>query len=424
MQRESNKHHFVPRSLLKYFSVDGLGVQVHVLDKHSGKSFTPSIENTASENGFNKAKIEGDVWNFEYLFNDVDAQLNEQLEKIHRSRSSTALSLKDRCNWADMVAVQLVRTPIIRSTLIQSAHDLVNTMAESGLANVDAWVFPTDNDSRLSTVELLLKRGNFREALEDKDFVLFEPADSARFVISDHPVIRQTLVPYGNSGLRSPGVAVYLPLGPDLLLGMMCKSVGVSLNTRQIERLDIGPASAQEIASLGEALRTGNPIRCSNAFVDYMNQSQVANCARFVYSHKNDFRFVQEFLKKHPEFKKVKTQIRVGRIGEGLPEAPRMPEGQWLVLFGARNHYMIKIFGWSAESDPILVSTEQVEELERALFDSPFSEMQIYEDRQAKCMMRDVCVDILSKDTSVQLRIRYTDPSMDALNEMIMRGHR
>lgn len=62
---------------------------------------------------------------------------------------------------------------------------------------------------------------------------------------------------------------------------------------------------------------------------------------------------------------------------------------------------MIQILGWSPESDPIDVSTEQVEALERALADSPFREMQIIQDRQPMCMMRGVRIDILSKDAPV-----------------------
>lgn len=423
MQRESHNHHFVPRSLLKYFSVDGLEVRIHVFDKRSGKSFTPSIEKAGSENGFNKVEIAGGIWNFEYLFDDVDTQLHELLQKLHASRSVAALPLESRRGWADTVAVQLVRTPLVRSTLIQSAQDMANAISEGGLASADAFVLPTENNSRLSTVEFLLERDNFREALEDKDLVLFEPAGSARFVISDHPVVRQALVPYGENGLRLPGIAVYLPVGPDLLLGMMCKSTGVSLNARPIERLDIEPASAEALIALREGLRTGNPIRCPDGFVDYMNEYQAANCARFVYSHQSDFHFVQALLERHLDLKEVKTQIRVGRLGEGLPVAHRMPEGQWLVLFGARSHYMIQISDWSSECDPIEVSTEQVDALERALVDSPFSEMQIFQDRQPMCMMRDVRVDIVSKEAPVRLRVRYADPSMEALNEAIARRH-
>lgn len=421
MKGESNSHHFVPGSLLKYFSVDGLGVRIHVFDKRRGESFTPSIENAGSKNGFNKLETPKGKWNFEHLFDGVDTQLHELLQKMHASRSVADLPTEIRRGWADMVAVQPIRTPLVRSTFIESARDMVNSIVESGQASADAFVLPTENDSRRSTVEFLLERDGFRVALEDKDFVLFEPAGSSRFMTSDHPVVQKSLVPYGGSGLRSPGVAVYLPLGPDLLLGLMCKSTGVSLNARPIERLKIEPASAQALIALREGLRTGSPIRCPDVFVDYMNSCQAANCARFIYSHQNDFGFVQALIEQHPELKEVKTQIQVGRMGEGLPVAHRMPEGQWLVLFGKRSHYMIPITDWQEDSEPIEVSTEHVEALERALADAPFSEMQIFQDRQPMCMMRDVRVDILSKDGPVRLRVRYADPSMEALNEAIAR---
>lgn len=419
MKGESNKHHFVPRSLLRYFSVDGLGHRVHVFDKHGGKAFTPSIENAGSKNGFNKVETATGRWNFEHLFNEVDAQLHELLREIHASRSVANLPSELRRRWADIVAVQLIRTPLVRSTIIQAVRDLSDSMVNGGW--IDALTMPTENDSRFTAVELFLQRDSFSAALGDKDYVLFEPAGSARFLISDHPIVQQSLAPYGGSGLQSRGVAVYLPLGPDLLLGMMCKTTAVSLNARPIEHLDIEPSASQALIALREGLRTGNPIGCPDEFVNYMNGCQVANCARFLYSHQDDFSSVCALLEQHPALKEVATLIEVGRVGEGLPVMRRMPEGQWLVLYGVRSHYMIRISDCSLESDPIDASTDQVDALERALADSPFSEMQIVKDGRPMCMMRDVRVDVLAKGRSVRFRIRPADSSMESLSEAIAR---
>jgi hypothetical protein len=421
MQRDSKKHHFVPQSLLRYFSVDGAGDYIYVFDKRCGKAFCSSLENAGSENDFNRLQTEGGVRNLEPEFNEPDARLHERLRQIHGSRSLSLLTAQERRDWADLVAVQLLRTPITRTTLTQVAVDL-HVLAESGLTDTEAFNLPTDNDSRRSTFEMLADRDDWRRALEDKDFVLFEPAGSARFWISDHPVVLQSMVPYGDVGLRSPGIAVYLPLGPDLVLGLLCKSAAASLNARPIEALAIQPRRAQAYIALRGGLRTGCPVPRSDEVVDGFNSLQAAGSARFLYSPNESFSTAQATLRDHPDLAHVKTYVQIGRLGQSLPPAQNMPDGQWLVLFGRSNHYMLQIRDWQEGREPIEAVTEDIGTLERALVDAPFSEIRLYQDRQPRRMMREVRIEILSAVGSIRFRLRSVDSAMDALETVIAKG--
>lgn len=116
VQPEAWKHHFVPRSLLKYFRPEGDEDFIFVFDKLKGRSFQTSLMNAASQNGFNAFDDGGEVTNFESDFAEVDALLASRLREMHAS-GDTALAAEQRQDWADLVAVQLLRTPIVRSTM-------------------------------------------------------------------------------------------------------------------------------------------------------------------------------------------------------------------------------------------------------------------------------------------------------------------
>lgn len=396
MQCESRKHHYVPQSLLKCFSVDNAGKQIYVFDKSCGKASLKSIRKYAGlEHDFNKLETEDGVWNFEHIFQEVDDRLGLLLKQIHQSRDITVLSAEDRRNWADMVAVQLLRTPLMRTTMPQVAADLVDSLVDNGLAKPEDFSLPTDNDSRVNAVKMFLNRNALSATLEDKDFVLFECAGSTSFLISDHPVVRQSTAPYGDTGLASPGVGIYLPLGPNLVLVMLCKSVRASL-------------------------RTGRPVRQSDSFVASFNTLQIAGSSRFLFGPENEFDAVRKTLEAHPELRHVKSHVKVGRMGYGLPSSNRMPEGQWLVLFGQSNHYMLPILNWSDEQGE--AETLDIETLTRALADAPFNEMRRYVDKRQFQMKRNVRIEILTNSAPIRFQICNADPAMDALDAAISRS--
>lgn len=161
MQHESKKHHYVPQSLLRFFSVDNAGKQIYVYDKSRDMVFPSSIKDAGSENDFNKLETEAGVWNFEPIFSEVDGRLANLLDQIHQARDVSVLTADDRRDWVDMVAIQLLRTPIMRTTMTQVAADLVDSLAEKGLAKPEDFSLPTDNDSRRSMVKLFRNHDSF-----------------------------------------------------------------------------------------------------------------------------------------------------------------------------------------------------------------------------------------------------------------------
>ncbi|MER0202835.1 MAG: DUF4238 domain-containing protein [Nitrosomonas sp.] len=414
MKHKSKKHHYVPQSLLKFFSVNCAGKQIYVFDKHQNKAYKSSLIDAGSQNHFNKLEIKSEILNFEEIFNEADQRLANLLNQIHQTRNVSILTANDRRDWADVIAIQLLRTPIMRTTMTQIAADLVDSLAESGLAKVEDFSVPTDNDTKIATVKMFQDRNSMRTALENKDFVLFEGNGSIPFLISDNPVVRCSTVPYGNSGLDSPGVGIYLPLGTNLVLAMLCKSVRASINTQPIEAFKM----PKEIIALREGLRTGEPIRQPDSFVSNFNAHQIAGSSRFLYSPCDTFDTVRSVLEAHPKLQYVKSYIKIGQMGQ-VPPSPRMPEGQWLVLFGQTSHYMLPIQNWQQEICE--GETFEIDTLNRALADAPFKEMGYYENKQQCMMMREICIEILTNLAPIRFKIRHTDPALESLDAAIKR---
>jgi len=205
MAKPSKKHHFVPRSLLNRFSVDGAGDQIWVFDKSSGKSFPTSLMNAGSQNDFNKLQTPDGEWNFESVFDQNDGDLAKLGNIIAESRSVAGLSRDFRRRLADVIAVQLLRTPLARSTLQAVARDLVRTVAEAGLLDGPECIpLPTDNDARRATLAMTSDRATWRAALLTKDLVLFEPSGAARFWISRSPQAATIPRPRSTSFPRGP----------------------------------------------------------------------------------------------------------------------------------------------------------------------------------------------------------------------------
>lgn len=372
--------------------------------------------NAGSQNDFNKLETESGVWNFEPIFDDVDARLATLLRRIHQDRNLN--SHDNRSGWADIVAVQLVRTPLVRTTLIQAAIDLATSISDALGTRVNI-AAPTDNEARASAVRMFQDREDFRVALEKKDLVLFQAAGHGRFLISDCPVTRQSTVSYGAAGLSSPGIAVYLPLGPDLMLGLLCKSVKLKLNAQPIEQLSIPPDVAGRLIAIREGLRTGQPVPLKDESVAYFNDLQIAGCTRFLYGPEDSFDDVRETLQRHPKLRDVRSCITVGPMGSAPRPSQHMPEGRWLVLFGQTNHYMIEISDWSDEQMLFEACVSDVVTLHHALDDAPFYEMGLYVNKEQRLMMRDVRVDIIDTGPPMRIQFSHLDSAINQISALI-----
>lgn len=408
----------MPQSVLRRFSVDGAGTKVFVFDKLRSASYLSAIRDAGSEKYFNTLEIEGQRQSFEKLFQSADGQLAELLERITSARSVAGLTPHDREVIADVIAVQLIRTKLMRTSMRSVVEDLGRTLSDLGHDPdmVEGFAIPSEQDVRRVAVQTLLERDQFREALMNKDVVLIELIDQTRLWTSDNPVALRNSLPHGDVGLAARGVEIYLPIAPDLALTLLCPSIGLQLRIRQDVVSNLSSAAQANIAAIARGIATGEPIRQGDETARALNAMQVSRSSRFLYAASDEFDLAKEMLATHPDLREVKTSMRMGRLGEAMPRRERMPPGRWLILQGHLIDHVLGVDEVREDSPFIEVTTPSIGALEAALVDQPLVQAQVYEDGRPRRHMREIRVEVLDDAMPRRIRIAHND---EGLNQIV-----
>jgi hypothetical protein len=210
-----------------------------------------------------------------------------------------------------------------------------------------------------------------------------------------------------------------MPLGPRLLLGLLCPSVRYRLNKHSLDALDLEPEVAAGLIALKEALSSGTSLRWNDVEVQRHNSLQVTHASRFVYGPSSDFDDVLAIMDANPEVGEVRSSIHVGKMGHAPGPRTAMPMGKWLILFGQHDSYMLEVTDVD-RGQSLEVTVLHTAALAGALADGPFSEMQYFEDQQQRQGMRDVQLE-KSSENPQRVRVLHSDPALNALMETIGR---
>jgi hypothetical protein len=344
-QNESNVHHFVPRSVLRRFAANADRNFVMVFDKVSGRTWEGGLTSTASGKGYNTfVQPDGERINFERDFDQTDKDYATIFDDLDSLRSLAGCDDVFLNRLADVVAVQLLRTPLVRSTLHAVSHEFALEMASKGVVSIESDELPDDNMVRQMTRDLIAERTSNRDALLAKDIILFEPIGAARFWTSDHPVVRHSELPLGELGLQSLGVEIYLPVSSDLLLGFLCPSLRRGSNSGEG-----GGATSAVITE--DVIRAGKPLRIADSVVNFFNALQVESAQRFLYASSDGFELAHKMLTLRPELSSNDTLIHMGEMGRAPPRPSNMPKGEWLYLETGKGYLMIPICDFEAEGE-------------------------------------------------------------------------
>ncbi|MFD2998758.1 DUF4238 domain-containing protein [Pontibacter toksunensis] len=115
---KSKKHHYVPQSILKSFSIKAKQKQIYVFDKKTGKSFISSVVDAAIENDFNTILSGEFKFNFEPFFDQNDNEIRHIINKMNSSKAVSNLSIEERVKLCRAAAMQLCRTKMFRTTIM------------------------------------------------------------------------------------------------------------------------------------------------------------------------------------------------------------------------------------------------------------------------------------------------------------------
>ena len=415
MSRPSKKHHFVPQAQLRHFSADAKRRFLFAFDKRDDRSFRPSILNAGSENDCNTVSFGDSKWNFEDLFQEVDARSARLVGEIVSRRSLAWLTNDDSVALADLFATQLLRTHFSRTTPRHLAEQLREMTRQIGYDpdQDPGMAMPSDTALRLGAVKAFLGRDGHAVALMRLIPALYAAGGKRRFIISDHPVARTNAFPYGDNGLTSPGALVLMPISPELTLALHCPTIVQRYEL--IERADPEPERKARMLRYRDGLRSGKPIEIDDDMVPSLNRLQVVHSARYLYGASDDFDFAREILKRQPDWRAVDTHITFGGMGLAPPPRKGIPAGTHLVIIGAADHCMLALEEVDESGEGITARTSRIDLLSQVAADTGALRAELYVDGQPTRFMGQAMVEPFGEPSEGWFRVLHRDEGVRAL---------
>lgn len=412
----SKKHHYVPQSLLRKFSIDDEKKQIYVFDKLQKSSFSSSIVNAACENNFNILTINDEKINFEHLFQENDDKLAELITKINADKHLNGLSNNNKNELCYIVAKQIVRTKMYRTSMLSSAEQLSKTLKDFGIdpSEVSNFNIPSDSDIRKATLGSLLNTDQIASALNNKQLILIHRGKNECFWISDNPVVRHNAFPYGEFGLNSPGIEIYFPISSKLVIGFFCPSIIIKLDTALNSKEEY--IDKKLYTSMFEGINKGEAISMGETTVTYLNSLQIGSSSRFLYAAENDFSLAERIIDKNPEATNIKTLMKIGKMGHAPKPKTSMPKGMWVVAYGNTNHYMLPVSKLNNKSYILEFETKDLELLQIILKDQPLQQVVLFQDGQERKGMRKVKFEVNQIGAVAKIKVKHID---DMLNNII-----
>ncbi len=421
MSHSSKKHHFVPQAQLRHFAADAERRYLFVLDKQTDRSFRTSILNAGSENDFNTVSLGESKWNFEDLFQDVDSRSARLIADILSRRSMAWLTDDDRLALADLFATQLLRTHFSRTTPAYIAARLRETVRQFGYDpdQDPAMAMPTDAAIRLGSVKTLLDRSEHVVELLRLHPALYRTGEDHRFIISDHPVTVENAFPYGELGLGSRGVLVFLPISPEFMIALHCLTIVKRYEPSERAALDVD--RKERMLRYRDGLRSGSPIDIDGNMVLYLNHQQIVHSARYLYATADTSDVAREFLKQNPDLRSVTTHMTMGEMGRAPPRRLGMPAGVHIVVHGPLDHGMLEIQEIDEAGEGITARTGQIALLAQMAADPGMLRVELYIDGHPRRTLGGAMIEAFGDPADGWFRVVHRDPGLRELGERLDR---
>ncbi len=397
MATESKKHHYVPQSILKRFSINREEKQIYVFNKQLGKDYISSIVDCGSENKYNTIKTEFGEINLEGLYQKIDDLYPVITKKIIDLGTLKGLDLEDFYSIALVVANQLKRTKINRSTL-----DYINKeLYESTNQILEKLNRKESSYKRLSSEEIktISIFGSFNleneiKTLLDKGIYLIKNKSETPFILSDCPVIMHNSFKYAGIGISEKGIEIYLPISPDYIIGFSCKTLIGKLE--QSEQFGILQSDGLKML---KSIREDIPFEVSNKeHIEFYNQQQLLNSYRFIYSNNNDFSLEHETISAIPQVKNHLSTVKIGEMGKAPPPNENLPKGELLVVYGAKDHNMLPIKVIEESDSKIIFSSIKNLLLGIILADTPYQRIEYYFNQAMKRLIGQPEINVIDEE--------------------------
>lgn len=321
-------NHSVPEFILNRFAVDG---KICVFDKHTLKAFRLPPRRAMGERDFHNVRVDDAIISFENRFTYFENLTAPIIAEIIREKTLDRLGPMDIATLNMFVILQLSRSKSRRV-------DQTAITAEIRRRWPDIEINPTPDRLEDAEFEKLSSLKITFDTLEEltkplvtKHTFLMVRNCRDDLYISDSPVVMhnpRTFGPYGNIGIAVPGIEIYFPLSPDVVLGYFCpsslrrieeeqvqaeKRVSTFFGTRvlspegisrlEIHHLDQMRAEIRRSKDYYHLLKQSRLVPIDSEGVLFLNSLQVGTSYRFVAAARSNFSFVKKALSERPHWK-------------------------------------------------------------------------------------------------------------------------
>ena len=337
------------------------------------------------------------------------------LDTITSTRSLAVLTREDRVTLSEVVAAQIIRTKMVRTTMRSIVEQLLAALSKAGIdpGEVERLSIPTDQEVKLAALASFLDLRRIVGALQEKRLILIHSSTSQVFWISDNPVVLHNIFPYGERALNAPGIETYFPISSELVLGFFCPSIEAKI--QQLLSLKHPGIDRQKYSEIYRGLQGGAAVSFGPETVSFLNALQVLHSSRFLYARSNEFEHAREILRRQSAARNVQTLISVGRMGQGPPMRPNMPPGLWVVFYGVHSHHMIAVDWWDENTDFLEFETRDLATLQAILADQPLKQAVLFQDGAERKGMREVQIEVLQKSAPFQVRVTHRDETLNQI---------
>lgn len=411
--KPSKKHHFVAQAQLRHFASDGECRSIWVYDKGLYRSWVSSLLNAGSENDFNTVELTAGKWNFEDLFQNVDGRSATLINEIVSRRALSWITPADHDAMIDLFTTQMLRTKLARTTPQIMAGQMREMVRALGLDPGDdpSMATPTEAAIRVGAVKSFLERDRVASSMFRLTPVLFAAGDGQRFIISDDPVIRCNAFPYGDLGLESHGIIVFLPIASDLALALLCPTITSRYDA--IEQAEMEPETRARMSRYRDGFRSGNSITIEPAELYTWNRCQVSGSASQLYAAADgDFDVARAMLAEKPELRKVESRMTMGEMGHGSPPKPGLPAGLQLVIQAKFDHAILPIAEIDEAGEGLTARTTRIELLDLVAADRHELRADLYEDGRMRQGTGKATIERFGEPSDGWFRVVHMDESL------------
>jgi hypothetical protein len=293
------RQHYVPRHLLKQFSVEESDDILWCYDKWDQRQFQVSVSNIALQNDFydgpqEDPKMESWLSALEGKVTGHDGALFQLID----DKDVAGLSARGIYTLAIYISVQELRTKLWRDRINDSVAFLENAFGEEMEQNLKEQVeeFQTEESLREFQNDFLKKKSGEAASLmtERLAWAVIENKTDHDLWLSDHPVIRYNTKAGsqpGGMGLLSKGIEIFFPLTPDLYLHMLDKN-----------------AYKKVVEYLPQCI-------VDEEVIIFLNDMQTQNSRRHIFSRSDDFSLVEKRLEDTPEVGQRDRDLSGAQLG-------------------------------------------------------------------------------------------------------------